>query len=127
MAPPKKYATREEFVAARRIRAKAYKQTPHGLAQQQRGGRVYRWKRNGIDPDAAEAMLANNDGACDACGAQLTAGRGTHVDHDHALPADELHPPRGILCPGCNQALGNINDSVERLRALINYLERTAR
>ena len=123
MGAPKKYATDEEFVAARRIRSKAYKQTVHGRAQQQRGGRRYGWKRNGIDPDAAEAMLAANDGTCDACGAELTAGQGTHVDHDHALPITELNPPRGILCPGCNQALGNINDSVERLRALIAYME----
>lgn len=64
---------------------------------------------------------ARTRSSCDACGNNLKPGHGTHVDHDHAVP--QPAPPRGILCQGCNQALGNVNDSVERLKALITYLE----
>lgn len=41
------------------------------------------------------------------------------VDHDHRTGAN-----RGLLCHGCNLAIGHVDDSPERLRALADYLER---
>jgi hypothetical protein len=55
---------------------------------------------------------------CEVCGA---AGsdfkRGLCFDHDHDTGAF-----RGWLCTRCNVALGMVNDSVERLQALSDYL-----
>lgn len=43
----------------------------------------------------------------------------------HRIHADHCHTtkrPRGILCGNCNQALGLMKDSIERLLAAANYL-----
>lgn len=41
------------------------------------------------------------------------------IDHDH-----ESGNVRGLLCHPCNVVLGFVRDNPDRLRALINYLER---
>lgn len=41
-------------------------------------------------------------------------------DHDHVT-----NTFRGWLCHQCNRALGGMNDSVDRLKAAIKYLEKT--
>lgn len=48
-----------------------------------------------------------------------------HVDHDHSCCSGDRtcgSCVRGILCPGCNVALGMVGDSIERLLALAGYL-----
>ena len=57
--------------------------------------------------------------ACEACHQPNTARRALHWDHDHATGAF-----RGWLCHGCNTAMGNLDDSIERLELLIQYLMR---
>jgi hypothetical protein len=44
-----------------------------------------------------------------------------HVDHDHGTGAI-----RGLLCSSCNQALGQMKERPELLRAAAEYLERHA-
>ena len=58
--------------------------------------------------------------ACATCGRKPSpyAKRRYHTDHRHS---DGL--VRGILCRFCNQALGNVKDSVAVLAALQHYLE----
>jgi hypothetical protein len=56
---------------------------------------------------------------CECCGMERTTRRALHWDHDHAL--DRF---RGWLCHQCNTALGQVDDSIERLQQLIDYLER---
>jgi hypothetical protein len=73
--------------------------------------------RYGITAAEYERMLAEQGGVCAAC--RLVPPK--HVDHDH-----KTGRVRGVLCSGCNQALGNIQDDVRRLRGLIDYLERGA-
>lgn len=58
---------------------------------------------------------------CDACGRVLDR-RNMHIDHDHTT-----NRVRGLLCINCNAALGNVNDSIERLEALIAYLQNIRR
>lgn len=43
--------------------------------------------------------------------------KGLHVDHDHRTGKF-----RGLLCPGCNVAVGMIADNPERLLGLVEYL-----
>lgn len=55
--------------------------------------------------------------SCDVCSAVLGPDK-AHLDHDHATGKF-----RGVLCGGCNWALGNVRDSSSTLRALADYLE----
>lgn len=56
---------------------------------------------------------------CDACGAPAVEGRRRHhIDHDHST--GEV---RGILCHGCNTALGLLEEDVERMQRLIRYID----
>lgn len=54
-----------------------------------------------------------------------------HMDHDHACCSNEPGEDkaycgkcnRGLLCRGCNIALGMVDDSVERIAGLLKHLE----
>jgi hypothetical protein len=54
---------------------------------------------------------------CEVCG-RGNGARRLHLDHDHAT--GEF---RGWLCMKCNVALGLLDDSITRLKALAAYLE----
>ena len=80
------------------------------------GTREYHLRRRyGIGQADVDAMIANQDGLCAACGEDEPK----HVDHDH-----QSGRVRGMLCFLCNQALGNVRDDVTRLQRLIDYLHR---
>lgn len=57
---------------------------------------------------------ALNTSACEACGLETSK---LCIDHDH-----ETREYRGILCNGCNKALGFVNDDKVRLLQLVEYL-----
>jgi hypothetical protein len=68
-------------------------------------------------------MLAAQGGVCAACGETPSPRRGKsiwNVDHDHSTGR-----VRGILCTGCNSAIGHLQDDPERCRKAAAYLERT--
>ena len=71
-----------------------------------------------------ERLIELGSGICEACGA--VAGKRNHaIDHDHAHCATGCAECiRGVLCFGCNAALGFLGDSVERLEMLKRYLEK---
>ncbi len=60
-------------------------------------------------------MLSEQNDKCDGCGKPDPG----HVDHDHATGM-----VRGMLCFNCNQALGNVRDSLRVLEGLSAYLIR---
>lgn len=82
-------------------------------------------RQYGLDPELLGDYLA--DGICFACGEKDPKG-GLAVDHDHSCCQSSRKVcgdcVRGLLCRRCNQALGNVRDSREHLRALIDYLDR---
>jgi hypothetical protein len=64
-------------------------------------------------------MLVEQSG-CAICHTTEPGGkRDWHVDHDY-----ETNEVRDILCHACNLTLGMVDDSIERLVALIIYLAR---
>ncbi len=74
----------------------------------------------GMTPMEWDAMFAVQGCACAVCKA-TTPGRKTghwSTDHDHTTGK-----VRGILCNGCNMALGQAKDDPLRLRLLAEYLE----
>ncbi len=75
--------------------------------------------------DDYDLMLAAQGGGCAACGTP-PGTTALHVDHDHACCPSSRRTcggcVRGLLCFTCNAALGNVNDSKERLMKLIEYL-----
>jgi Recombination endonuclease VII len=90
--------------------------------------RVYRSKRRDIERDAHlrrtfgitsadyEDLLARQGGGCGICGRR--PGKTTlHVDHDH-----ETGEVRGLLCVGCNNALGQFHDDAALLERAADYV-----
>jgi hypothetical protein len=84
-----------------------------------------RAKRFGLSHAEFLAML---DGAsCEVCG----SSERLIIDHDHSCCAGDTKTGcgncnRGILCNGCNTALGFLKDDPERIFALAEYIQRTA-
>jgi hypothetical protein len=67
-----------------------------------------------------QEKVSQQDGKCAICG--TTPNHRLHVDHDHRTGA-----VRDLLCRPCNYALGNAQDSLRVVRAMVTYLERHAR
>lgn len=78
----------------------------------------------GISLEQYAEMLVAQHGVCAVCKQPETWIRNgilmrLQVDHDHTTGKI-----RGLLCRECNMSLGLLQDSVERLKGLIYYLER---
>jgi hypothetical protein len=69
----------------------------------------------GVTYQDKQLALFAQGGVCAACKQKATLW---HLDHCH-----KTSNVRGVLCQKCNQALGMVNDSVERLESLIGYLK----
>lgn len=72
--------------------------------------------RYGITQEKLEYLQSFD--TCQVCSQPSKTKRGLHIDHDH-----RTGKVRGVLCQGCNHALGNVNDDIEILKKLIYYLE----
>lgn len=79
-----------------------------------------------LTAEAYHALLVAQGGACAACGQVETRLdprtkqiKNLHVDHDYTTGK-----VRGLLCSGCNTALGQLGDDPERIRLLLAYAER---
>lgn len=75
-------------------------------------------KNYGITKEQFLALAEQQGNCCGACGDDASESIHTlHVDHDHYT--NEI---RGLICAGCNTALGWIEDSAERAEKLALYL-----
>ncbi|SRR6266487_4083654 len=70
-------------------------------------------------------LLQEQGGVCASCGKPETVFdlrtnslRKLSIDHCHTTDA-----VRGLLCNGCNQALGYLREDPERIKALLKYVE----
>lgn len=77
-------------------------------------------RKYGVSLADYETMLAGQDGKCAICQTTPDTQRyGVfHVDHCHATGR-----VRGLLCRGCNNILGVINDDPAALKRAIEYLK----
>ena len=72
----------------------------------------------GITPEQYFALYDLQKGKCAICLTEPTTKRGLHVDHCHTTKQ-----VRGLLCHGCNVALGSFGDNVSLLEKAILYLK----
>lgn len=106
----------------KRYHAKFYKEKikPQRQTKEYRV-KTIRWKY-GLSVEQVEQLMERSGGLCEICRESV----GTCIDHDHACCPDEKSCGkcvRGLLCRGCNWALGHMRDNPERLRAAASYLE----
>jgi hypothetical protein len=78
-------------------------------------------RKYGITLTEYDQMLHRQDGGCAVCGRKPNE-ISLHVDHDHATGRI-----RGLLCFRCNNALGDLGDSEDRLNSAAAYVGRDAR
>lgn len=74
----------------------------------------------GITREDRDKIIEEQGGVCPGCNVvlDLTLRHQVQVDHDH-----ETNKVRGVLCFGCNSAIGRAKDNAETLRRLAAYLE----
>ena len=82
--------------------------------------------RYGLTLEDYEEILAAQGGACAACGGdegdvQTANSAFLYVDHCHTTGK-----VRGLLCDGCNRAIGFLRDDAHRAWLLIHYLAQTS-
>jgi len=70
----------------------------------------------GIRQSDYDALLARQNGGCAICG-KKPGKISLHVDHDH-----ETGEIRGLLCVGCNNAIGQLHDDPELLIRATDYV-----
>jgi len=98
-------------------RTKSFKKDPRRFRRLQLNS--YRRYKYGISVAEYDSMVAEVNGQCPICGSPpkppFTC---LAVDHCHASGR-----VRGVLCHGCNTALGQVQDDPAILRALADYVE----
>lgn len=82
---------------------------------------AYVARQYGIPRGFYEALLADQEGRCCICLRSTGKARRLAVDHEHRLEGAES--VRGLLCHGCNDALGWARSDPEQLRRAARYLE----
>lgn len=74
--------------------------------------------RYGVTAEQFQDLLDSCGNQCEGCGVQPENPWSLNVDHCHVTGA-----VRGMLCGGCNFAVGKVQDSPYTLRRLAKYLE----
>jgi hypothetical protein len=71
----------------------------------------------GVTKEYLIELYQKQDGKCKICNEVPSTQRGLHVDHCH-----ESGKVRGLLCHGCNVALGSFKDDPNLLNKAIEYI-----
>lgn len=75
-------------------------------------------KRYGLTIEQRDKMIETQNGNCAICEKPFGDKRKPNVDHDH-----ETNRIRGILCFSCNQALGKLGDTHDKMLRVLDYLK----
>ena len=79
-------------------------------------------RKYGLTPDALQLLLVKQEHLCAICREPLIKIK---VDHDHTCCPGDItcgKCVRGLLCNGCNTAIGMLKDSPIVLSSAIEYL-----
>jgi hypothetical protein len=100
-----------------------YENNPESYEKNKTSERTKRpnWKRHKLTEDQYKELLEQQDYKCATCKIELA----TCVDHDHSCCPGGWSCGkcvRGILCLGCNTALGSVRDSIATLENMIRYI-----
>ena len=78
-------------------------------------------RRYGITIQEYTDILESQGNACATCGTTEPGGtwKSFAVDHDHTTGK-----VRGMLCKSCNIALGEVDDNLQTLTNMVEYLKR---
>ena len=76
-------------------------------------------RKYGISLTDYNKILVEQNGVCATCGTDKPGGRWEMFacDHDH-----KTGQVRGLLCKGCNIALGEVGDNTQTLTRMVEYL-----
>lgn len=73
----------------------------------------------GISLENYRDILDSQDGGCASCGVKPNPGEPRlAIDHNH-----ETGQVRGVLCRGCNTALGFVKEDRNIMLALVKYID----
>ena len=84
---------------------------------------MYGWRSNmkrryGLDEKAYESLFLEQEGKCKVCKMSIEyKSKSTHIDHNH-----ETLEVRGLLCHGCNTAIGLLREDRGTILSLLDYL-----
>ena len=81
-------------------------------------GRRHNIRRYGIEPATYDQLLNEQEGKCKIC-SRFPSNRSLHIDHDH-----KTGEVRGLLCHGCNTALGLLGEDVTIVEKVLAYLKK---
>lgn len=131
-----------DFVSARpRARCQQCREKAYQTARKVEGGisairAAHLWAKYRLRPEQYDAMRERQGYRCAVCGTHeddlqpLRTGRprvnGEPPAESFRLVVDHCHATnrvRGLLCTGCNTAIGHAKDSAKTLRAAADYLE----
>src|SRR5436190_13017039 len=75
-------------------------------------------RKFGLSLEQYDQLLANQGGVCAICGDPPEEDASLHIDHDH-----ETGSVRALLCVRCNNALGQLEEDADLVRAAASYLD----
>jgi hypothetical protein len=85
------------------------------------GRSTHLFRTYGITPDDYNILLEKQQYKCFACTKEHSESKKERLYVDHCHTTGRI---RGLLCQGCNFAIGAVKDNIETLKNLIKYLER---
>jgi len=78
---------------------------------------LYLQRKYGITSSRYEEILKLQEGKCALCKRENKGKSAFHVDHCHTTGK-----VRGLLCNQCNPAIGFLNEDLDRIYKVIDYL-----
>jgi hypothetical protein len=100
-----------------RERAKAWaKAHPERTAEISRKYLLKKRFSKEMTPELFQQMFDNQGGKCAIC-RNIPLGKRLSIDHNH-----ENGTIRGLLCNGCNMAMGGVKENIVTLLRMVDYI-----